>query len=217
VNRLHHLRLRLVGLPATSTLSALGATVVLWASPLWAAGDAHGGGHGEPHVANWWGIGEKYAETPALGFLAITFLVFVGGLVAFARKPLADHLASRADAVEKAIAEATKAKEAALARAREAEARFAALEGEVKKMKADFEAQGKAEADRIETAAADMARKISRDTDDMIAAELERAREALRAEASKLALQLAEERIRQMLTSDDDARLKRGLVNELSA
>ena len=180
-------------------------------------GGGHGGGHGEPHVANWWGIGDKYAETPALGFLSITFLIFAFGLVYFGRKPLADHLATRAAAVEKAIAVATKAKDAALARAREAEARFAALDGEIKKMRADFEAQGKAEAERIEAAAVDMAKKIAKDTDDMVAAEVQRAREALRAEAASLALKLAEERIQKMLTTDDDARLKRGLVAELSA
>jgi hypothetical protein len=35
--------------------------------------------------------------------------------------------------------------------------------------------------------------------------------------AASLALKLAEERIQKMLTADDDARLKRGLVAELSA
>ena len=55
------------------------------------AGGAHGGGSGEhhhPHVSNWWGLGEQYKETPALGFLTITFLVFLVGLIAILRKPL---------------------------------------------------------------------------------------------------------------------------------
>ena len=53
---------------------------LLWIASQLAA--EHGVEHGdiEPHVANWWGIGAKYAETPALGLLSITFLVFVGGL-----------------------------------------------------------------------------------------------------------------------------------------
>ncbi len=177
-------------------------------------GEAH---HEAPHVANWWHMGAEYAETPALGYLAITFFVFVGLLVYFGARPLKEHLQTRADTVEKAIAEATKAKEAALARAREAEAKLAALDGEVKKMKADFEAQGKAEADRIEAAAADMAKKIAKDTEDMVTAEMERAREALRAEAAKLALQMAEDRIKKMLTAADDARLRGGLVKDLQA
>lgn len=189
-------------------------------------GDAHGaksGGHGgsaghhEPHVANWWHMGEAYAETPALGWLAITFLIFVAGIVYFVRRPLSSHLQTRADTVERAIAEATKAKEDAERRAREAEAKLAALDGEVRRMKADFTVQGKAEADRIEKTAADMAIKIAKDAEDTIGAETERARELLRAEASRLALQLAEERIKGMLSAADDDRLKKSLISDLSA
>ena len=183
----------------------------------WAAEHGSSAGHDEPHVANWWHMGPGYAETPALGWLTLTFLIFVGGLVYFAKKPLQIELDNRADAVEKAIAEATRAKDEALARAREAEARLQALDGEVKKMRSDFEAQGRAEADRIAKAAQEMAARIARDAEDTISAETERAREMLRAEASKIALQLAEERIKQALSAADDTRLQRGLIQDLQA
>lgn len=179
----------------------------------------HGGAaHHEPHLSdiNWFGI-EGHAESPALGYLTITFLIFAGGVIYLVRKPLSLHLQTRADTVEKAIAEATRAKEEAEKRARDAEARLAALDGEVKKMKADFESQGKAEAERIEKAAADMSARIAKDAEDTIGAETERAREVLRAEASKLALQLAEERIKSMLNAADDDRLKKSLISDLSA
>lgn len=180
-------------------------------------GEAAGGHHGAPHVSNWWGIGEQYANTPALGWLTITFLIFVGILVFFGRPAIKRHLETRADAVEKAIAEARRAKEDAEKRAKDAEAKLAALSGEVEKMKAEFTAQGKLEAERIATAAADMAKKIARDTEDTIGAETERAKEALRVEASKLAMQLAEERIKQLLTDADDGKLKTSLIQGLSA
>jgi len=201
----------------TVLLARLSAVVAL---TLTGVARAAGGGdadHGAPHVANWWGMGAEYAETPALGWLACTFVVFVALLVYFGARQLREHLETRADAVEKAIAEATKAKEAALARARDAEAKLAALDGEVKKMKADFEVQGKAEAERIEAAAAELAKKVARDTEDMVTAEMERAREALRAEAARLALQLAEDRIKQLLTPSDDSRLRGSLVRDLQA
>lgn len=180
---------------------------------------AHAGaaGHGAPHVANWWAMGEGHADAPALGWLTVTFLVFAGGVIYLARKPLSEHLQTRADTVERAIAEATRAKEAAEARARDAEAKLAALDTEVTKMRADFEAQGKAEADRIEKAAADMAAKIAKDAEDTIGAEIERAKESLRSEASKIALQLAEERIKSMLSPADDDRLKKSLIRDLTA
>ena len=182
------------------------------------AAAAHGGGHhAAPHVSNWWGMGEQYADTPALGWLTITFLIFVGVLVFFARPAIKRYLENRADVVEKAMAEARRAKEDAERRAREAEAKLAALSGEVDKMKAEFVAQGQLEAQRIAAAAADMAKKIGRDAEDTIAAESQRAMEALRVEASRLALQIAEDRIKQMLSAADDERLKGSLLQGLSA
>lgn len=178
-------------------------------------GAAHGG-HGEPHIANWWTMGEAMAKTPALGWLTITFLIFAGGLVYLVKKPLSLHLQTRADTVEKAMAEAQKAKEAAEKRAREAEARLASLDDEMKKMRVDFEAQGKAEAERIEATAKEMAAKVAKDAEDTIRAEVERAKETLRGEASKLALQVAEERIKTMLSAADDERLKKSLIRDLT-
>ena len=180
---------------------------------------AAGAGHHEAHLSdiNWVGMGEQYADRPAFVWMSITFLTFVAILVKFGRPPLQVYLQTRADTVEKAIAEATRARQDAERRAREAEAKLAALDTEIRNMKADFETQGKAEAERIEKAAAEMSVKIAKDAEDTIGAEMQRAREQLRAEASKLALQLAEERIKAMLTDADDARLKKSLINDLAA
>ena len=190
------------------TVSLLSASAAL------AAGG--GGGHHEPHIANVWGLGEKYADTPALGWLSITFAIFAFGLVRLAGPAIKKHLVTRADAIEHAMAEAKKAKDEAERRAKDAEAKLAALEGEVARMQSDFEAQGKLEAERIQKAAEEMAKKIGRDAEDTIAAETQRAREQLRAEASTLALQLAEERIKKLLSAADDQKLTKTLITELS-
>ena len=162
-------------------------------------------------------MGEQYANTPALGWLTITFLIFVGVLVFFGRPAIKRHLETRADVVERAIAEARRAKEDAERRAADAEQKLAALAGEVEKMKGGFAAQGKLESERIAAAAEEMSKKIGRDAEDTITAEIERAKEALRLEASKLALQLAEERIKTMLSAADDDKLKQSLIQGLSA
>ncbi len=190
------------------------AAALLWASASFAA---EGGHHAEPHIANMWGLGEKYAESPALGWLTITFALFAWGVVRSAKGPLKNHLETRADGLEKAMAEAQKAKADAERRAKEAEQKLAALEGDMKQMQADFESQGKLEAERIKTSAEEMAKKIAKDAEDTIGAEMERARETLRAEASRLALQLAEERIKHMLTAADDEKLKKTLIQDLAA
>lgn len=197
-------------IPLVALISGLvGATAAL------AEEAAHGGGHGEPHVANWWGVGPEYANTPALGFVMITFALFVGGLVYFVRPRLIVLLENRADTVKKAIEEARIARGAAEARALEAEQKLANLEEEMKRLKADFEQQGKAEMERIEKTARETAARIAKDAEDTIAAEAERAQAQLRAEAARLALELAEEKIRAALGTDDDARLQKALIANL--
>ena len=138
-------------------------------------------------------------------------------LVVALRKPLSIYLENRADTVKKAIDEARRAKDAAEARARDAEAKLAALGGEVKRLKADFEAQGQAEAERLEKLAHDAAARIARDAEDTIAAESQRAQLTLRQEAARLAVELAEERIKGALTDADELRLQKSLVDELHA
>lgn len=195
-------------------------SLAAWAQAPGGAGGAHGGGHGEvhhPHVSNWWHFGDAYKETPALGWLAITFVVFVVGLIAVAKKPMNVFLENRADAVRKAIEEATRAKADAERRAREAEEKLAALDAEVRRMKSDFESQGKAELERLEKVGRDTAARIAKDAEDTIAAEVDRARTVLRAEAARLALESAEERIKAAVTADDDARLRQSLVQHLQA
>lgn len=180
--------------------------------------EAHEGaeGHGPPHVSNWWGLGHEHANAPALGWLSITFAVFVGGLLVLLRPRISSLLINRSDTVQKAIEEAKTAREAAEKKARDAEKKLAALETEMQKMKSDFEEQGRAEAARLEKLAHDTAARIQKDAEDTIAAERERAMQQLRAEAAKLALELAEERLRSALTAGDDARLQKALVDHLA-
>ncbi len=174
------------------------------------------GGHGEPHVANWWGLGSAHANEPALGFVMITFVVFVSALVWILKPRIRSLLEERSYNVRKAIEEAQRAHAAAEARARDAEAKLASLAGEMLKLRGEFEAQGQAEMQRIEKVAAETAVRIAKDAEDTIQAETERARTVLRSEAAKLALELAEQRIRQALSSDDDARLQKALIEGLS-
>ena len=193
--------------------------VIAFSLPLMTAAASfaeHGGGrvvsHGEAHVSNWFGIGPQYAETPALGFVIATFLIFAGGLVYFVRPKLMVHLENRSDDVRKAIEEATRAKDAAEARAREAEEKLARLADDMKQMKVDFEVQGKSELERLEKLAHQTAARIAKDAEDTIAAESVRAQQMLRAEAARLALDLAEQKIRTALSADDDVRLQAALV-----
>ncbi len=167
------------------------------------------------HVANWWSLGAKHADAPALGWLTITFLIFVIGLVVLLRPQLRMHLENRSDRVQRAIEEATRAKQLAEQKARDAQAKLAALDSEMIKLRADFEEQGRAEAVRMDQLAAQTAARIQKDAEDTINAERDRATLSLRAEASRLALEMAEERIKGALTGSDDARLQQQLLKHL--
>lgn len=187
-------------------------TSLLYSSLAFASGDGHG-----PHITNWFQLGSEYQNTPALGWLSFTFFTFAGMLVFWVRKPLGRYLATRSDSVSKALTEAKKAKEAAEARAAESAAKLSALEGEIEALKAEFRAQGEAELRRMEEAAKATAARINKDAEDTLQAETERARELLKAEGARIALQLAEERIRGAVADADHARLTQNFIQDLSA
>ena len=147
----------------------------------------------------------------------MTFAVFAGGLLWIIKPRMANLLEERSYNVKKAIEEAQRARAAAEARALDAENRLASLGDETKRLRADFEIQGRAEMARIEKMAEETALRIAKDAEDTILAETERARQSLRAEASRLALELAEERIRAALSADDDTRLQKALIAGLDA
>jgi F-type H+-transporting ATPase subunit b len=203
VNRLQHLQ------------AAVFAAVVVAATRVHAAGGGAAGDHHEAHFSdiNWWTMGDPH-RIP-LGWLTITFVIFAAIVVTAAKKPLLAHLNDRADRVKTAIEEATRAKEQALARAKDAEERLAALGAEVARMKSDFEAQGRAEADRIERVAHEAAARIQKDAEDTIVAESQRATQVLQQEAARLALEIAELKIKAALQPQDDARLQQSLVQDL--
>lgn len=176
-----------------------------------------GGGHHEPHVANWWGaLSEQNADAPALGWMIVTFLVFVAILVASVRRPLGSYLAARSDEVKKALEEAKQARADAEARAREYEERLANLDSEIESLKQDFRSRGDAEVRRLEQAGKAAADRVVKDAEDTIAAEYDRAQHALKQEAAKLSLELAEETLRGVIGSEDHQRLEKAFLADVA-
>ena len=186
------------------------------ALPAMAAGGAEAGDHGAPHVQNWWGLGSEWAHAPALGFLMITFVVFVGLLYAAMKKPLGGYIEQRSNDVRNALEEAQKAKAAAEAKAAEYEERLSQLDGEFDKLKSDFRTRGDAEVRRLEAAGQAAAARILKDAEDTISAEFDKAQTALKLEASRLALTVAEEMIRSNIANDDHARLEQGFIADVA-
>lgn len=176
----------------------------------------HGGHHG-PHVANWFSVDPAVnAHAPALFWMMFTFAVFLFILKRFAGGPFANFLQMRHQTVKNAIEEARKAKAEAEAKEREYAEKLARLDDEVGKLKAEFEARGKAEIDRLEAAGKVASQRILKDAEATIQAELQQAETALKTEAARLALELAEEKIRGGIGDADEARLRKEFLDGLA-
>jgi F-type H+-transporting ATPase subunit b len=138
---------------------------------------------------------------------SVNFVLLVGLLGYFLRKPLADGLAGRRDKVTETLRQARQAREEAEGRASilarqlaESEERIAALAERMKQ-------ENEQERQKLLEKARQMADGIRREAEASAAREIERARRELRGEAVALAIELAEQRLREGLQAADQERL----------
>ncbi len=137
----------------------------------------------------------------------LNFAVMVGLLGYFVSKPIRSALQNRRAEIEKALADATAAREAAEAKALEYQDKLAKAAAEIDSIYAAIRREGELERDRILASARDMAEKIEQEADSKAASAVARARTELRAEAARLAVELAEELLSKNVTAADQKRL----------
>jgi F-type H+-transporting ATPase subunit b len=165
---------------------------------------------------NWWGLGSQYAERPALGWSLLTFFIFVGILFYAIRKPLSQYLIARSEQIRSAIEEAKRAKEEADARMREYQTKLSKLDEESARMKAEFIEQGRREKELYQETARKVSAAIASEATETIQAELSRAFAVLRAEASGLAIELAQKEIEERLNRDMESKLYERFSKDVS-
>jgi F0F1-type ATP synthase membrane subunit b/b' len=165
---------------------------------------------------NWWGVGSQYAENPALGWYIITFVTFIGVLIYYARGPLSQYLADRAQGVRDAIEEGAKARDEAIrfnsaqekrlsTLATDIKSEFALLQAEGLREKAELEAEGKKQAELI--------RHYAKET---VAMELRQAERALRRDIARMVVaELKETMHSAKVTPTMDAALSERLLTEI--
>jgi F-type H+-transporting ATPase subunit b len=162
-----------------------------------AATGEHHGEHGAPTSAQW----------QLLGFTVANFVIFVALMVWLGRKPLRDFLLNRRRQLVDSMEEAARLKADAERLKREYERKAAALD----KMRDDLiaEVRAIAETDRLNAVASaeQAAQRMRLDAERTARSDLERARQELRAEAARLAEELAREEVRRRLTDQDRRRL----------
>lgn len=149
-------------------------------------------------------------------FRFINFAILAWGFFAVVRKWLLPALRRRREGIAAAIAEATRTREKAEQRLREAEAKLAGLDAEMREFQAQAEREGAAEAERIRAAARAEAEKIERAAQGEIAAAERAARVELKALAARLAVEHAEALIRQRMSGEVEAGLFRTFLGNLA-
>lgn len=193
-----------------------------------AAGDHGEGAHDAHHIdfladddhdgtANWLDSDSDGYVVMKLVQHAFNLTILIGLLVYFGRRPIGDALKTRAAELRKELTEAARARDEAQAKFAELNARLEKFEDEVAKMKADAQADARAEEARLIARAQAEAARIAESADRTIADELRRARVALRDDAVALAVELAEGTLRGQVQGDDQRRLARQFLDTLSA
>jgi F-type H+-transporting ATPase subunit b len=140
-------------------------------------------------------------------YRCVNFALMVGLLAYFVTKPIRNGLKGRREEIEKTLAEAKAAKEAAEAKHREYSEKLAKATEEIAGIADSIRREGELERDRILAAAGEMAVKIEQEAEAKASNAVTRARTELREEAARLAVELAEVQLKKEVSSADQKRL----------
>lgn len=146
---------------------------------------------------------------------AVNFLILIALLSRFLFKPLTGFLKDRAEGIEKALAEAKLAREAAAKAQEEYRAQILATQREAAALREQAQREVEAERQRLLKASRDEAQRLTEEAKTAIETETRRARATLREEVVSLSLAAAERLLGRSLTGDDQKRLAEQYVREL--
>jgi F-type H+-transporting ATPase subunit b len=137
----------------------------------------------------------------------INFAILGGVLVYFLKTPAQTYLASRETQIRQDLVTASEMRATASAQLVEIDRKLKALPGELEALKVQGAEDVKAEQVRIAQAAAAERERLIAQTHREIETRLRMARRQLTEHAAELAVQVAEERIKRSITTDDQLRL----------
>jgi F-type H+-transporting ATPase subunit b len=135
------------------------------------------------------------------------FAILVIILFKFARKPLQNFLQKRTELIEKTLNEAKEAKEAATKALKEVEERLKLKDAELEAILSAAKKSGEHERDSIIEESARLKEKILEQAKTNIEFELKHAKESIKAEAVELAMELAEKKLKDKLTKNEQEKL----------
>lgn len=160
------------------------------------------------------GGGEAGGE-PGMVWKWANFALLAVGLGYALAKMLPPLFKSRTEEIQKGIAEARQIKQAADQRAAAVEAKTRALGAEIERLRAESKAEMQQEAGRIRQETAAQIARLKQKADEEIESSGKAARHELKAYAAKLALDLAEQRVRARLDAGTENALVDGFLHDL--
>ena len=176
-------------------------TVCLLLTVLAVAGFASEGGEGANHV-------DTAKQMKDFMWRVIDFAALLGIVIwALKKANVKRSLADRRDAIDKALKEAAEAKAAAEKKFAEYSEKLAAANNEIDSIYAAIRTEGEAEKVRIVAEARTTAEKIREQAQQAANQEVLKATIELRAEAARLAVELARQNITEKIRKDDQDRL----------
>jgi F-type H+-transporting ATPase subunit b len=137
----------------------------------------------------------------------INFGILVLILWKFAKKPLQNFLRQRSELIEKTLNEAKEAKEAALKALQEVEERLKIKDKEIESIISASKKAGEEERERLIAEGYKLKEKILLQAKTNIEFEVKNAKELIKAEAVELAMELAEKKLKEKLTKEEQERL----------
>jgi F-type H+-transporting ATPase subunit b len=154
--------------------------------------------------------GEEAAHTPLWKeymWQIINFGILVFILYKFGKKPFQSFLKQRTELIEKTLKEARDAKELAQKALQEVEERFKTKDKEIEEILSASKRSGEEERERILEESNRLKEKIFEQAKVNIEFELKHAKEAIKAEAVELAMELAEKKLKEKLTKNEQEKL----------
>jgi F0F1-type ATP synthase membrane subunit b/b' len=160
-------------------------------------------------------LGSAYKDAPALGWLTITFLIFVIFIGRAIKQPLSFYLERRSSDIARAIEEGRKAKLLGQEQLALYDQKLKSLTAEIEKMKALFRDQAIREKEEKLRLAKEMESRIIRNTDDTIRANFARAKIRLADEVIALAIAKAQKSLADNNQEQMDQLLRKQLFSDL--
>ncbi len=167
---------------------------------------AGGGGHGEVHFTwrDWlWPV--------------VNFSVLIIVLVFFARKPVAEFFKNRTALIEKSLREASEAKELAQKTLDQVKERLRNTDSEIAQIIEAARKSGEKEKEAIIAEGERLKERIIEQGKANIDFELQKAKERIKSDAARMALELAEKQIREQLGQKEQEALIDDYIKRLEA